>query len=225
MQHAAGPVSPTVIGVQIGRIAPLGPQGVPSGFVKSAVRGPVRVATLGLEGDEQADRSVHGGPDKAVYFYPAEHYPWWISEVPRHGAILVAGAFGENLTIAGLNEGGVCIGDVFRIGTAEVQVTQPRQPCFKLGLRFGDNTLGRVMMQSGRTGWYARVLTPGALQAGDHVHTLRRSNPSWTIARFNRFVMSRRGAAMELAELAELDGLAEGWKRAIAEASGGDSER
>ncbi len=152
--------APRVMSVQAGRIAPLGPNGVPSGFVKSAVVDAVPVGHLGLEGDEQADLTVHGGPDKAVYFYPAEHYLDWLRDVPRHERALIAGAFGENLTTSGLTEDSVSIGEVLRIGSTELQVTQPRQPCFKLGLRFGDNTLGRIMMQSGRTGWYVRVLTP-----------------------------------------------------------------
>ncbi len=225
MQQAAHQELPTVASVQVGRIAPLGPQRVPSGFVKCAVPGPIHVAPLGLHGDEQADLTVHGGPDKAVYFYPAEHYPRWISDAPRHERLLIAGAFGENLTTTGLDEDSVCIGDTFRIGTAEVQVTQPRQPCFKLGLRFSDNGLGRVMMQSGRTGWYARVLAPGTLQAGDSILTLRRPNLRWTISRFNRFILYRRNATTDLAELTALEGLADGWRQAIVEAAGDHDER
>lgn len=224
MQQAAHPELPTVASVQVGRIAPLGPQRVPSGFVKSAVPGPIHVVPLGLQGDEQADLSVHGGPDKAVYFYPAEHYPRWISDAPRHERLLIAGGFGENITTTGLDEDSVCIGDTFRIGTAEVQVTQPRQPCFKLGLRFSDNSLGRVMMQSGRTGWYVRVLAPGTLQAGDSILVLRRPNPRWTISRFNRFILGRRNAMTDLAELTLLEGLADGWRQAIVEASSGHDE-
>jgi MOSC domain-containing protein YiiM len=190
---------------------------VPSGFVKSAVQGLVRVVTLGLDGDEQADLTVHGGPDKAVYFYPAEHYPLWLHDVPRHAKTLVAGAFGENITTKGLFEDSVSIGDVVRIGTAELQVTQPRQPCFKLGLRFNDNSLGRIMMQTGRTGWYMRVLKPGTLQAGDKIHVLRRPDAEWTISRFNGFILNRRSANDEFAEIASLEGLADVWKQAAKE--------
>lgn len=201
-----------VVSVQIGRIAPLGKRGVPSGFVKSAVQGPVPAGLLGLHGDEQADLTVHGGPDKAVYFYPSEHYPRWLSDVPRHKAKLAAGAFGENLTTAGVDEDSVSVGEVFRIGSAELQVTQPRQPCFKLGLRFDDSSLGRIMMQSGRTGWYTRVLKPGVLQADDQIEILRRPNPEWTISRFNAFI--QHGSQSEYAEFAALEGLAQVWKQA-----------
>lgn len=204
--------------MQTGPVAPLGPQGVPSGFVKSPVRGPVNVGPTGLLGDEQADLTVHGGPDKAVYLYPAEHYPRWTHDAPRHGPMFVPGAFGENLTTHGLEEDAVSVGQVLRIGTVELQVTQPRQPCFKLGLRFDDNSLGRMMVQSGRTGWYARVLTPGALQAGDPIHVLRVPNPKWSIARFNAFIPRRREARAQFAELAALEGVAESWQMAAREA-------
>ena len=155
----------SVLSLQMGRIAPLGPKAVPSAFVKTTVSGSVTAQRLGLEGDEQADLSVHGGPDKAVYFYPSEHYPRWAADVPRHERLLLPGAFGENVTTIGLDEQTVSIGDVLAIGSAEMQVTQPRQPCFKLGLRFGDNTLGRIMMQSGRTGWYVRRLAAGRIES------------------------------------------------------------
>lgn len=216
---------PRVVSVQVGRIAPLGARGVPSGFVKSAVHGPVHVAPLGLAGDQQADLTVHGGPDKAVYFYPSEHYPRWAADVPRHKDTLQAGAFGENLTTIGLDEETIAIGDVFRIGSAEVQVTQPRQPCFKLGLRFGDNSLGRIMVQTGRTGWYVRVLKPGTLEAGDGIEVRRRPNPSWTIARFNAFVLSRRATKAEIAEVVGLEGLAEVWRAGLTESLADAPER
>ncbi len=225
MPRTTRPEVPRVASVQVGRIAPLGWQGVPSGFVKSAVSGPVRVALLNLEGDEQADLTVHGGPDKAVYFYPSEHYPDWIRDVPRHERALVAGAFGENITSTGLDESSISIGDVFRIGSAEMQVSQPRQPCFKLGLRFDDSSLGRIMMQTGRTGWYVRVLTPGVLQAGDEIELLRRPNPDWTVSRFNRFLLNRKSPKSEIAELAALEGLADVWKQGLEESLADPRER
>lgn len=216
------PPPAAVLSLQVGRIAPLGPEGVPSGFVKGPVTGPVQAGRLGLEGDEQADLTVHGGPDKAIYFYPSEHYANWFGDVPQHVRRLVPGAFGENVTTTGLDEATVAIGDVFRIGSAEVQVTQPRQPCFKLGLRFEDNTLGRIMMQTGRTGWYVRVLTPGELRAGDAMVRLRQTNPEWTIARFNAFLLHKRGDRAELASLAEVQPLAAGWRDGVRAALAGE---
>src|SRR5262249_18977648 len=155
--------------VQVGQVAPLGPDGVPSAFAKSPARRPVPVGRLGLAGDAQADQVVHGGPDKAVYLYPAEHYDGWSRELPQHAALLVPGGFGENITTLGFDEDAVCIGDVYRTGSALLQVTQPRQPCFKLGLRFGDSRLPRAFLQSGRSGWYARVLEDGIIAGLDRV--------------------------------------------------------
>ena len=217
-------LTPRVVSVQVGRIAPLGPQRVPSGFVKSPVHGPVHAGRLDLTGDEQADPSVHGGPDKAVYCYPSEHYPLWLRDLPRHAQVLVPGAFGENLTTAGLDEGSVSIGDVLRVGSAELQVTQPRQPCFKLALRFDDKGLPRAMMKTGRSGWYVRVLIEGELQAGDAIHILRRPNPAWTIARFNALILGQGATRDEFAELAALEGLAEGWKLVARENLDGEGE-
>jgi len=214
------PSAPTVISIQVGRIAPLGPEGVPSGFVKTPVSGPVEVGPLGLRGDEQADLTVHGGIDKAVYVYPSEHYASWIADVPRHEPVLVPGAFGENFTIRGIDEDAASVGQVFRIGTTELQVTQPRLPCSKLALRFDDATLGRIMMQTARTGWYMRVLKPGVVEAGDEIHILAQPNPAWTIARFARFIPVRRASLAEFAELATLEGIPEYWKYAAAEALG-----
>jgi MOSC domain-containing protein YiiM len=209
-----------VLSIQVGRVAPLSGN-VQSGFVKSLVQGEIQAGVLGLSGDEQADLTVHGGPDKAVYCYPFEHYARWAHDYPRHKPMLIGGGFGENLTTLGLNEETVSIGQIFRVGTAELQVTQPRQPCFKLAIRFDDGTLGRAMMRTGRTGWYVRIIKPGALRAGDQIHILHTPNPSWTIARFNTLLLNRAGSTRkrdELAELAALEGLAEGWKRRAQEA-------
>lgn len=185
---------PRVTSIQVGRIAPLtnrAGRSVPSGFVKTPVQGPIEVGPLGLFGDQQADLTVHGGVDKAVYFYPSEHYPCWVKDAPRHEQMLVAGAFGENLTTAGLNEESVSVGQIFRIGSVELQVTQPRQPCFKLAIRFDDATLGRLMMQTGRTGWYTRVLKAGVLQGGDPIRTIEEPSPGLTIASVTRLTLRR----------------------------------
>jgi MOSC domain-containing protein YiiM len=200
--------------VQVGTVAPLGPKGVPSGFIKRPVDGPVMAEQLGLAGDQQADRRVHGGPDKALYCYPGEHYTRWRSLAPQHARLLMAGGFGENLTTDALDEDRVAIGDVFQIGSATVQVTQPRQPCFKLALRFGDEHMVRAMVRSGLSGWYLRVLDPGLIEADAAIALLDRPNPQWSIARFNRLINERRRTVEHLAELAELPGLARHWKQA-----------
>lgn len=123
------------------------------------------IGKLGLEGDQQADRSVHGGPDKAVYGYSAEHYPWWKERLP--GVELPYGAFGENLTVCEFDDAAACVGDVYRAGTARLLAIQPRLPCSKLGLRFNDPGMVKRFAQSLRLGVYFRVIEPGHVKRLD----------------------------------------------------------
>src|SRR5438105_6926388 len=146
---------------------------------KAPVSGRVRVAKLNLEGDQQSDLSVHGGIDKAVYAYPSEHYPFWRNELP--GADLPWGAFGENFTTEGLLEETVHIGDRLRIASAEFVVTQPRMPCFKLGIRFGRSDIVKRFLQSGRSGFYFAVLREGEVTAGDSIELLARHEHGVTV--------------------------------------------
>jgi MOSC domain-containing protein YiiM len=198
------PLIGTVQSVQVGRIAPLGPDGVMSGFVKKPVQGAVEVGPLGLAGDEQADLEVHGGPDKAVYAYSLNNYAAWKTAYPQYEAMLLPGGLGENLTIDGIAEGDVCMGDHVQIGTAVLQVSQPRQPCFKFALRFNDVSMPRAMLKNGMSGWYYRVLKTGSLAAGDAVRLLERPHQDWSIERTNRLIIQRRGTAAEKAEFRRL---------------------
>jgi MOSC domain-containing protein YiiM len=186
-----------------------------SAIVKRPVAGAVRVEAIGLVGDQQADHRVHGGPDKAVYFYPFEHYASWLADLPRHRDILVPGGFGENVTTVGLNEHSVGVGDVLAIGSTQLQVTEPRQPCIKLATRYDDATLGKIMNDTGRTGWYARVVKPGEVKAGDEIRIVRRPNPNWSVDRFARF--DRRKASIEeLREFARIEDLPEACRQKVA---------
>jgi len=199
----------SVHSIQIGRIAPLGPGGVPSGFVKKTVDGPVEVTALGLAGDEQADLAVHGGRDMAVYGYAAAHYDAWRDDFPEHRDRFVAGGVGENLTIAGMSEADLCVGDVHRIGSATLQVCQPRQPCSKFALRFNDNRLPKAMVRNGRAGWYYRVIEPGTIAAGDRVEAIERPHPTLRFERLVEIVNFRNPSRDELKEMAAMEGLAE----------------
>ena len=143
---------------------------VRTSIFKSPVLGPVRVATLNLEGDKQSDLTVHGGVHKAIYVYPSEHYLFWHEEIPD--LELPWGMFGENFTTEGLLEGAVNIGDRFRVGSAEFVVTQPRMPCYKLGVRFGRPEIVKRFLQSGRSGFYFSVLEEGQVTAGDSVERI-----------------------------------------------------
>ena len=190
--------------VQTGRVAALGPKGVPSAFVKRPIAGSIRVEPLGLQGDEQADPRVHGGPDKAVYGYAHANYAQWLEAFPQHSRLLIPGGLGENLTLDGCDEQSVNVGDVVRIGSVVLQITEPRQPCFKFGLRFADTTMVHAMVKNGMCGWYYRVLEPGTLAAGDTVSLLQRPFPAWSIDRVNRRIVQRRGSPAERAEFASL---------------------
>lgn len=202
--------------VQVGQAAPLGPNGVPSGFIKLPIDHRVGLDALGLLGDEQADLTVHGGPEKAVYGYASEHYAAWRSEYPEYADLLLPGAFGENLTIDGLNEEKIRVGDVHGIGSALLQVCQPRQPCFKLALRFNDNRLPKAMVKSGRAGWYYRVLQTGELAAGDEVRLVERPQPGFPFSRLVSIINHGDATAEENASLAAMSEVA-AWIRTRAQ--------
>ena len=157
---------------------------VSTGIFKAPVEGRVMLRQLDLDGDRQADLEVHGGRAKAVYAYPSEYYPLWRDELvePR----LSWGNFGENFTTEGLFEAGACIGDHFRIGEALVMVTQPRFPCYKLGIRFGRDDILEKFLESGRSGIYFAVLEEGRVTAGDAIERVHRDPACVSIAEINR---------------------------------------
>ncbi|HKA37883.1 MAG TPA: MOSC domain-containing protein [Thermoanaerobaculia bacterium] len=143
---------------------------VPTGIFKQPVEGRVRIERLGVAGDMQADHTFHGGPSKAIYLYSAEHYGYWRPILERDD--LSPGFFGENFTAEGVTEDSVRVGDVFRVGTAAVQITKPRSPCFKLGARAGSSGFVRTFLESGRIGYYLRVVEEGEAAAGDSIELL-----------------------------------------------------
>jgi MOSC domain-containing protein YiiM len=200
-----------LLAVHVGPVAPLGAEKVASAFRKAAVEGRVAVDVLGLAGDQQADLRVHGGPEKAVYGYPADRYAGWQATFPTLSEALRPGVLGENLAITGLLEEDLCVGDVHAIGTALLQVCQPRQPCFKLALALGEPRAGKHMVRSGWSGWYYRVLTPGMIAAGDVVTVDKRG--TFPFARLVEIVNRGGASADELDTLASLDGLAERLRR------------
>ena len=168
----------------------------------------MKVEPLGLAGDAQADLAVHGGPEKAVYAYAVAHYAAWAEDYPQHRDQLVPGGFGENLTIEGLVERDLCVGDVHRVGSAVLQVCQPRQPCFKLALYFDDNKLPRAMVRNGRAGWYYRVLEPGEISAGEAVSLVERPHPAFRFDRLIEIVNFGNASEDECRAMADMTGLA-----------------
>lgn len=146
----------------------------PSAIGKIQVDGELMLTELGLEGDEQAEKKIHGGPDRALCHYPREHYPYWAREFPDQADQFVAPAFGENLSTDGLTEQNVYIGDIFRWGEALIQVTQPRSPCFKLNFHFGISDMASLMQNCGKTGWLYSVVAPGMVSADAPLELLSR---------------------------------------------------
>lgn len=183
-----------------------------SAIDKRAVIGPVRVHSLGLEGDEQADHRVHGGEDKAVHCYAWRHYGDWLAELPGCALLAAPGAFGENLCVDNLDEHGVCIGDRWRVGSAVLEVTQGRQPCFKLNLRFGVPDMAVRVQQSQRAGWYLRVSQPGEVQAGNRFELLDRPYPTFSVARLLALIRDRSTRPEDIEPVLELP-LPPNWRR------------
>jgi MOSC domain-containing protein YiiM len=181
-----------------------------TGFYKRPIDGPVRLGSLGIEGDSVADTRHHGGPDKAVLCYAASHYELWQEEFPE--LQMTPGALAENLTVHGADESSVCIGDSYELGQCVVQVSQPRQPCWKIARRWGIKTLTKTVAQTGRTGWYLRVLHEGSLERGQHARLLERPHPDWTVARANDILFGREVDRLSVIELMQIEELAEAWK-------------
>ncbi|MET3660980.1 MOSC domain-containing protein [Aquamicrobium ahrensii] len=192
----------------IGSLAPLGPRKVASGIDKKPVRGRQRITYTGLEGDNQGDTRHHGGPEKAVHHYPADHYAVW----RREGVEASAPAFGENLTTFGLSEANVCIGDVYRFGSSLVQVSQGRQPCWRLNARFEQPDMAVRVQKSGRTGWYYRVLEEGVAEAGNMLALCERPQPDWSLTRIIELLYTRTMDMESLSELSKMPELAQSWR-------------
>jgi MOSC domain-containing protein YiiM len=186
-----------------------------TGFFKMPVEGRVFADTTNLAGDLQADLKNHGGVDKAVLAYSADHYPNWREELRMPE--MPHGAFGENLTIGGLSEESVCIGDVFRIGTAIFEVSQPRQPCWKLARRWRMHELTALVVRNGRTGWYLRVLQRGWIEAGMPFALMERPNPAWPISRAHSVLHHCKNDVRLALELACVPELADSWVKELRE--------
>jgi len=189
------------LSVALPRLVEYNGEPVATGIFKEPVQGPVMLRALNLDGDRQADLSVHGGQDKAVYAYPSEHYPFWRKELPEMN--LPYSMFGENFTTEGLLEDSLNIGDRFRVGEAELIVTQPRLPCYKLGIKFGRPDIIKRFLQSRRTGFYFAVSKEGEVEAGDDITLIERDPNNLVIADITRLY------AFEKTDV-------EGLKRAIA---------
>ena len=176
-------------------------------FWKEQVQGPVMLRFLNLEGDRQAAVGIHGGKDQAALCYSADHYPAWRRELDLPE--MSGGGFGENFTIAGQDERSVCIGDIYAVGEALIQVSKPRGPCFKIAWRWRREDLLSRVESSGRHGWYVRVLREGPVEAGQPVHLEDRPHPDWTVRAAADVIRFHKRRPELAAQLARLEGLAE----------------
>jgi MOSC domain-containing protein YiiM len=195
-------------------LVPVNQQTVLTSIFKSPVEGRVAVRRHNIDGDRQSDLTVHGGPNKAVYCYPAEHYRYWKEQLPD--GELPYGVFGENLTTEGIIEEAVSIGDQFRVGSAVLQVTQPRMPCFKLGIRFGLSSMVKRFWQSGRSGIYFSVVEEGDVAAGDSVDKIAAGPEEISVADVVRLYRGDETSA-ELLERALRAPLSGSWKEELRE--------
>jgi MOSC domain-containing protein YiiM len=203
-----------ILSVNVGLPRPVSWRGrrIMTGIYKDPVEGRVKVRRTNLDGDRQADLSVHGGPDKAVYVYPSEHYPFWRRELELED--LPWGSFGENLTAEGWWEDEVHIGDRFRIGTAEFAVTQPRMPCFKLAMKFDREDIVESFLESGRPGFYLAVTQEGELETGDAMERIHEDENDVTVVDVVRLYMDRHGESDPdlLRRAVAVETLSEGWR-------------
>lgn len=212
---------PQLVSVQVGLPKSLGMEGAPdlmdrpwsTGFFKKSVEEPIWLGQTNLVGDGQADLKHHGGPEKAVLTYAAEHYPAW--RVTLKQPELMYGGFGENFTVTEMTEASVCIGDMYEIGAACVQVSQPRQPCWKLSRRWRMRDLALQVQQTGRTGWYFRVLKEGYVERSLPLFLRERPFPQWTITRANEIMHHKLNDRETAAELAACPLLAPNWRQTL----------
>jgi MOSC domain-containing protein YiiM len=198
------------LNVGLPRIVESNGEPVTTGIFKEPQQGPVMLRTLNLDGDRQADLRVHGGISKAVYGYPVEHYEFWKRELPDME--LPFGMFGENFTTEGMLEDALNVGDRFRVGEAELMVTEPRLPCYKLGIKFGRTDIIRKFLQSRRTGFYFAVVKEGEVEAGNEIELLSRDSNGITIADITRLYAFEKDDLEMLRRVVKLEALSDSWR-------------
>lgn len=211
-----------ILSVLTGKVVPFGAE--TSAIGKAPQAGPVAVGKLGLEGDEQADLAVHGGPDKAIHHYPFDHYPFWRGLIAGQPLLDAPGAFGENISTLGMTETAVCLGDRFRLGTALIEVSQGRQPCWKQGHRLADPSVVARIVAYRNSGWYYRVIEPGAVAAGGAIELIDRPHPDWQVERLFGLLIGGdgRGDPAALRALAGMQVLAAPWRQRAANLAQGE---
>lgn len=203
------------ISLFVGKIRPLPESGRPTGMYKQPADGPLEVGLEGFVTDHLADRRVHGGPEKAIHLYPVAHYARLAQRFPEAADALVPGSLGENLSATSLDEGGVRLGDIWRLGSVRLQISQPRSPCWKIDERFGVEGMAAFIAEERLTGWYWRVLTPGIVTPGDMLIRETTDPDAFTLAEAMRCWQMHRPPMDELARLANSPSIAPTWRQKI----------
>lgn len=203
----------------MGGIRPLPPDNQPTGIFKSEIVMPAWIGPEGLNGDAQADRRVHGGPDKALHQYPVAHYTRLATAFPAVSAALIPGSMGENLSVPGWDESAVCIGDIFRLGDTVIQLSQPRSPCWKIDRRYGVEGMTQLIQDEGITGWYFRVLEVGSVEPGCPFELIERLTPDLTVQTLLALWREHRPDPALLERIALTPGLTENWRKKLRDRS------
>ncbi len=219
MNQITPPASVSVTGLFIGKAMHRWPGRAASAIGKSRTMETLALGPHGFEKDQQADLAVHGGADKALHHYAADHYASWAAEKPELVQKFVPGGFGENISATGFTEENLCIGDILTLGSATIQISQGRQPCWKLNAHMEDETMANRFQKTGLTGWYYRVLEPGHVATGDTLKLMERPCPAWPLSRAIAARFDPRLPIDVAAELAALPQLAANWREAFAKKS------
>lgn len=205
----------SILGLYAGQVRPMPGDGRPTAIFKQPQNGPVAIGWEGMDCDVQADRRVHGGADKALHHFPLENHRRLAQQFPELAQQFVAGAIGENIATEGLDEATACIGDVYALGSARIQLCQPRSPCWKIDAKFGREGISQYIAEHGIAGWYYRVLTCGEAQAGDDFVLLERNAAAVPLAQLWDATRARRPDPDNLQRIADTPGLTQAWRHKL----------
>jgi MOSC domain-containing protein YiiM len=204
-----------ILGLYAGQVRPMPGDGRPTAIFKQALAQPARIGWQGIEQDVQADRRVHGGLEKALHHFPLDNHRRLARQFPELAPRFVAGSIGENISTEGFDEAAVCIGDVYALGSARIQLNQPRSPCWKIDAKFGQEGITRYIAEQGISGWYYRVLAPGEAQVGEAFTLLERNADPVSLAELWQIARARRPPAEALQRIADTPGLNEAWRQKL----------